>query len=88
MKYIPYKKGVLKDIISPVGCNSLVEVGVYLGGLKWCHSIVCSYHMMDVLSGLGVDKVWRMGVSCLVSVSNVTCECMVFYFLLSICYYA
>ncbi len=65
MKFIPYKKGVLKDIISLVGCNRPVEVGVCLGGLKWRHSIGCSYHMMDVLSGLGVDKGWCMGVSCL-----------------------
>ncbi len=65
MKYIPYKKGVMKDIISPVGCSNHVEVGVCLGGLKWRHSIVCSYHMMDMLRGIGVDKGWRMGVSCL-----------------------
>ena len=31
---------MLKDIISPEGCNTPVEVGVCMGGLKWIQSIV------------------------------------------------
>ncbi len=40
LEIYPFQKGVLKDIISPVGCNSPVVVVVSTGGLKWRQSEV------------------------------------------------
>ena len=54
----PLQKGVLKDIISPVGCNGPVVMGVCMGGLSGTSILCDSYHIMEMLSGLGVDKGW------------------------------
>ena len=45
-----------KDIISPMGCNSFVDIkgGVHVGHIVAPISSM-PYHMIDVLGGVGAD---------------------------------
>ena len=71
---------MLKDVISPVGCNSsIVVVVVSMGGPKNGASLHCdSNHVMEVLGGLGVDERWCLWASC-------AADCMIIIVSVAIC---
>ena len=80
---------MLKDIISFVECNNLVNTREYAwGGLVVAPIFFVPYPMIDVLGGLGVDMGWLLGASLVcgrLRAPSCACDCLFPNLLLSIC---